>query len=122
MSDYNRRNRNRFSENDDFDWESFDRETASSSTLRDTDGEMLRRRRGASSQKPQYRSDRQNIEEYPLRERTSQQSQRQAPKRKRRKKKRLTQKQIVFRKRVRITILVVFLVSVVVLSGMFVGM
>lgn len=122
MSDYNRRNRNRFSENDDFDWESFDRETASSSTLSDRDGEMLRRRRGASSQKPQYRSDRQNIEDYPARERTTQQPQRQAPKRKRRRKKRLTQKQIIFRKRVRVTILVVFLVSVVVLSGMFVGM
>ncbi len=45
MSDYSRRNRGRFSENDDFDWESFDRKTAKYSTLSNDDSELLRRRR-----------------------------------------------------------------------------
>ena len=45
MSDYSRRNRGRFSENDDFDWESFDRKTAKYSTLSNEDSELLRRRR-----------------------------------------------------------------------------
>ncbi len=127
MSDYSRRNRGRFTENDDFDWDSFDRKTAQNSTISEQDGELLRRRRQSSSQ-PAQRRHRQpeegmNINNYE-REYRPQPSfaNTQAPKRKRRKKKRLTEKQILFRKRLRMSILVVVLVSVVVLSGMFVGM
>ena len=118
MSDYSRRNRGRFSENDDFDWEKFDRETAQSSTMRDEDGEILRRRR--ASNQTQRKRQRPVTQAVPIRENTPAPAPKKTNKRKRKKK--LTEKQIRFRKKLRNTILIVILVSVVVLSGMFVGM
>ena len=127
VSEYSRRNRGRFSENDDFDWESFDRKTASSSTLSEADGELLRRRRSSSGE---TRRRRQQPVEAPARARANiapppkpgYPSSGVVSKRKKRRKKKLTEKQIQFRKKLRVTILAVILVSVVVLSGMFVGM
>ena len=126
MSDYSRRNRGRFSENYDFEWESFDRKTAQNSTISDSDGELLRRRRATSNQASQRRrrqiDEESNINNYEHERRPQTHVSKQSPKRKRKRKKKLTEKQILFRKRLRTTILVVVLVSVVVLSGMFVGM
>ncbi len=127
VSDYSRRNRGRFSENDDFDWESFDRKTASSSTLSQSDGELLRRRRSSSGetrrrrQQPVGETPRQRVNSATPSQQAYQSSG-TASKRKKRRKKKLTEKQIVFRKKVRVTVLAVILVSIVVFSGMFVGM
>ncbi len=121
VSDYSRRNRGRFTENDDFDWELFDRETATRSTLSDADGELLRRRRSTSSQ-AQKKRQRPQAQPQPTRERAPQQSApKPSPKRKR-KKKRLTEAQLESRRKIRNVVLIIVLVVVVVLSGMFVGM
>lgn len=128
MSDYSRRNRRPSSSNDDFDWESFDRETASYSTLSESDSEMLRRRRSSSDkQAPKRRrtAERQPVSEketYNRENRYATQQSRPVSKRKKRYKKKLTEKQIIFRHRLRMSILIVVLICVVVLSGMFVGM
>lgn len=116
MSEYSRRNRGKSSYNDDFDWESFDRKTASSSTLSDSDGELLRRRRSSSTE---TRRRRQQPVQEPVRQRVNTVP---TQTRKKRKKRKLTDKQIQFRRKVRVGILAVVLISIVVLSGMFVGM
>ncbi len=125
MSDYSRRNRGRFSENDDFDWESFDRKTAQNSTISDADGEMLRRRRSSSNKETQKRrkiAEKERVVHANERERRPQDTTAKSTPKRKRKKKKLTESQMLFRKRLRTTILVVVLVSVVVISGMFVGM
>lgn len=126
MSEYSRQTRGGYSGNGDFDWDSFDRKTANNSTLSEQDGELLRRRRSSSSENT--RRGRQSARE-PERYRSQQTPARRntqptgtASKRKKRRKRKLTEKQIQFRRKVRITILAVILVSIVVLSGMFVGM
>lgn len=126
VSEYSRRNRNGFSQNDDFDWESFDRKTAECSTLSDTDSEPLRRRRSSDTETKRRRQ--QTVRE-PARThsditppRQSSAQNKTVSRRKKRRKKKLTEKQIQFRRKMRITVLAVILISVVVLSGMFVGM
>lgn len=150
VSDYSRRNRGRFSENDDFDWESFDRKTAKYSTLSNEDSELLRRRR--STEYPSRRRKQLTPADKTMGRGASRTSEvrmsppsrpaevhrppahsapsyaspgtptRRPAKRKRRQKKRLTEKQIVFRRKLRVAILSVILVMIVVISGMFVGM
>ena len=121
MSEYSRRNRN-VSNNDDFDWEKFDRQTASSSTLLHGDSQPLRRRRTTASETPRRR--RQAEAETNYNSRAVQQPLTNAPAsgRKRKKRKKLTQKQIEFRNKVKFTVFATLLVLVVVFSGMFVGM
>lgn len=119
MSDYSRRNRGS-SNNDDFDWESFDRKTSSSSY--NSSEAPLRRRRTA--QEPQRRRRVVSVEEEQsnnIRERETS-SASQSTKRKRKRKKQLTEKQKKFRKRLWLSILAVILIVVVVSTGMFVGM
>lgn len=126
MSDYSRRNRGGYSGNDDFDWESFDRKTAENSTLSDSDGELLRRRRSSSSEqrrrKQEPHREASHMRSDATAARNVQRNGGTVSKRRKRRKKKLTEKQIRFRRKVRITVLAVILISVVVLSGMFVGM
>ena len=126
MSDYSRRNRDSHS-NDDFDWESFDRKTSSSSTISNSDSEPLRRRRTTTHEAQTRRRRQITPAESQAKGRQQSKTERNVgsvppSKRKRRTKKRLTEKQIMFRKRLRIGILSTVLVLIVVFSGMFVGM
>ncbi len=127
VSDYSRRNRGS-SSGDDFDWESFDRKTAASSTISDSDSEPLRRRRTTTHEAPPRRrrqlapADPEMKGRPQSRPETTRTSAAPPTKRKRRKKKRLTEKQIIFRKRLKFGILSAVLVTIVVFSGMFVGM
>lgn len=110
MSEYSRRNRGSSkSNNDDFDWESFDRKTASSSTV-NSDAPLRRRRT-----EPQPQRRRRAVPENNNTVKASRPS-------KRKKKKQLTEKQIKFRKRLRAAILVTILIIAVITTGMFVGM
>lgn len=126
MSEYSRRNRGS-SSSDDFDWESFDRKTASDSSISSSDSEPLRRRRSTTHEAPARRTGRLAPADPEMKGRPQARTERtrtDAPptKRKRRKKKRLTEKQLLFRKRLRIGILSAVLILIVVFSGMFVGM
>ena len=126
MSEYNRRNRGSQRNNyDDFDWESFDRETSARRQQTSGSDEPLRRRRtndsprrraeqarAAESRPKNTQHRRQSVQSMPL----------QQQRKRKRKKKKLTEKQIMFRKRLRLVILVAVMVFVVVCSGMFVGM
>ena len=116
MSDYNRNG------GDDFDWESFDRKTSNPARENDTGSSPpLRRRRNGSSHTRQAQRRR---DDTPAGRRTTgaRYADNRRPEKKRRKKKQLTEKQILFRKRLRLTILVAVMVCIVVCSGMFVGM
>lgn len=117
MSDYSRRNRGK-SNNDDFDWESFDRKTSASSTYNNSDAPLRRRRTTTDGR-------RRRTENSAVAEKTVSTSERTAAvsgKKRRKRKKNLTEKQIKFRKRLRMSVLITILVLVVVTTGMFVGM
>ena len=122
MSEYSRRNRTKASDNDDFDWESFDRQTASSSTISRNDSEPLRRRRTTTHETPRRRRQVDVPAENRGNTRQETHTNTSATGRSRKKRKRLTQKQIEFRRKVRFTVFATLLVLVVVFSGMFVGM
>ncbi len=115
MSD-NRRNNNNY---DDFDWESFDRKTAASSSVNSE--APLRRRRSSNEVQRRRRNISEENAQSTQRSREAQGSQVKAT-RKRKRKKNLTDKQIRFRRRLRTTILVTMLIVIVISSGMFVGM
>ena len=119
VSEYSRRNRHTSnSGGEDFDWDSFDRKTSQDFSADGGEAPLRRRRSGTGqSQRPVRPAGGEARRESGTQHRTSNQ-QRQ----KRRKKKQLTEKQIMFRKRLRLTILVAVLICVVVCSGMFVGM
>lgn len=111
MADNNGRNRRNsgYTPNDDFDWEAYDMITSRPS-------DVPRRRRQASSQpkRPSQNADTSNT---PSRRRNQNTS-----RSKKKKKKQLTEKQIQFRKRLKMTILSAVLIMIVIISGVAVGM
>lgn len=122
MSEYSRRNRGSSSGyNDDFDWEKFDRQTASSSTL-NRDSEQLRRRRTNTADDTRRRKQVETRREERPQPQRVQQSTPQKPPKKKKTKKRLTPAQRERRRKVKKVILVSLLVIVVVCAGLFVGM
>lgn len=123
VSEYSRRNRGNSSDfHDDFDWEKFDRRTASSSTVY-RDGDVPRRRRTAATEdarrkkQVEYRKE----ERKPLRQETRTTQQNSTPKRRKTKKK-LSPAQIEKRQQIRKAVLIALLVIFVMGSGLFVGM
>ncbi len=111
MADNNGRNRRNsgYTPNDDFDWEAYDMITSRPS-------DVPRRRRQTSSQpkRPSQNADTSNT---PSRRRNQNTS-----RSKKKKKKQLTEKQIQFRKRLKMTILSAVLIMIVIISGVAVGM
>lgn len=111
MADNNGRNRRNsgYTPNDDFDWEAYDMITSRPS-------DVPRRRRQTSSQpkRPSQKADTSNT---PSRRRNQNTS-----RSKKKKKKQLTEKQIQFRKRLKMTILSAVLIMIVIISGVAVGM
>ena len=111
MADNNGRNRRNsgYTPNDDFDWEAYDMITSRPS-------DVPRRRRQTSSQpkRPSQNADTSNT---PSRRRNQNTS-----RSKKKKKKQLTEKQIQFRKRLKMTILSAALIMIVIISGVAVGM
>lgn len=126
VSDYNRNG------GDDFDWESFDRETSGANErppMRRRRSSDSGRQRSSSNSRSERRRTSENTERetYAHTRRTEQRSAARSPRRgeqnkRRRRKKQLTEKQIRFRKRLRLSIIVTVAVVAVVCSGMFVGM
>lgn len=119
------RNNGRIPGDDDFDWESFDRKTSSYHPGENNSDPPLRRRRAnGSAHKPAKHSAEggQRARSESMRRANIQQGSTKKSGRRKRKKKQLTEKQIIFRKRLRISILAAVLVLVVICSGMFVGM
>lgn len=108
-NDNNRRRRSSSYDNEDFDWDNFDMETSSESTTAPTRRNTSpRRSRRAASEKTK---------------RASRPSSPAPVKRKRRKqKKQLTEKQIRFRRRLRLTAFTAIFVLVVIGTGLCVGM
>ncbi len=117
MSEYSRRNRHTSNDGGEFDWERFDRQTSAASS--DSGEAPLRRRRSGSggNSRSSARSSAPDAERN-----VSQRKVTKTQKPKKKRKKQLTEKQIMFRKRLRLTILVAVLICVVICSGMFVGM
>ncbi len=130
MADYNDRNRRnpKYTPNNDFNWEEYDAMTSQNSTV------PRRRRQSTSSSHntsaprrvQQNTSSRQSAvsrqtssQSVPSRRRTSST---QTRKRGKKQKKQLTEKQIIFRRRVRNTILAAVFIFVVIVSGLLVGM
>ncbi len=107
MSDNNRRNRRRpeYTTDNDFNWEEFDEMTS-----RTPHAPAPRRRRQQAVQRDDER----------YREAPARRVQKSSGRRKR--KKQLTEKQRLFRRRVRLTIFVTLLIAVVVIGGMTIGM
>ena len=126
VSDYSRRNR-RSSGNsnnyDDFDWETFDRESSARRRQNAGDG-TLKRRRGNDSprRRTQMERSREAEREKARQARESEYTHQQVKKRKKKRKKQLTEKQLRTRRNARNVILIFVLVCIVVCSGMFVGM
>ncbi len=111
MADNGRKRRNsKYTPDDDFDWEEYDKMTSS-------DSPVPRRRRQATSS----RSTRQRTT---VPSTSSQQNRRPeaSTSRKRKKKKQLTQKQIEFRRRLRLTVFTTLLIIMVIVAGMGIGM
>lgn len=114
MAESNGRNNrsSKYTSNDDFNWEEYDMRTSSSS-------EVPRRRRQNSGQRASKPVQPQNGSSYssaPSRRRASSTS------RKKKKKKALTEKQLRFRRRLRLTIFTALFICIVIASGMTVGM
>lgn len=111
MADNNGRNRRNsgYTPNDDFDWEAYDMITSRPS-------DVPRRRRQTSSQ-PKHPSQNADTSNTPSRRRNQNTS-----RSKKKKKKQLTEKQIQFRKRLKMTILSAVLIMIVIISGVAVGM
>lgn len=115
MADYNGRNRrgSGYTSSDDFNWEEYDRLTSNNS-------EPPRRRRAAAAKKPSR-----SARAYGTAADSGKSSARRAsqPKtRRKKKKKQLTEKQIRFRRRVRLTLFSAMFIIIVIISGMAVGM
>lgn len=105
MADDKKRNGTSQNPEDDFDWEQYDRMTSDSSSV------QRRRRQGAQS-----------ASGAPRPSQGAQPPMRRPSSKKRRKKKALTESQRLFRRRLRLTIFSVIFISIVILTGMFVGM
>lgn len=110
MADKNDRNRRRpaYNDEEEFDWDNFDMQTSA-----DSETAPVRRR---SSSVPQRRRTAKAGGSAPA------QTPRRSPKRKRRRKKQLTEKQIAFRRRLRLTVFTALFIIVVIGAGMCVGM
>lgn len=122
MSEYSRRNRGSTSGyNDDFDWEKFDRQTASNSTLNYNSEQLRRRRTNTSDDTRRRRPTETRREEKPQIQHIQKSTQNKTPK-KRKTKKRLTPVQRERRRKIKKAVLVSFLIFFVVCAGMFVGM
>ncbi|MCC8160702.1 MAG: PBP1A family penicillin-binding protein [Oscillospiraceae bacterium] len=106
-----RRNSN-YTSNDDFNWEEYDMMTSGSS-----DVPRRRRQNQQSSSKSTGQRNRSSAGSAPSRRRSSSSS-----RKKKKQKKALTEKQIMFRRRLRLTIFAVLFILVVIVSGMTVGM
>lgn len=113
--DYNRRRR-QASNNDDFDWEAFDKETSSSGY--NESAPLRRRRRSGDSDVIKRRT--RAAEESRVREK--QQKAVKKPKKMKKQKKALTEKQIAARRGARTFFIVLIAAIIVVCAGMFVGM
>ncbi len=115
MADNNGRNKRSgsYSSNDDFNWEEYDRMTAASTDVPRRRRQNSSRASGASSQKNTIRrSDAvQNKRSAPA-----------APRRKKKPKKQLTEKQLRFRRRLRLTVFTIIFVFIVVGAGITIGM
>lgn len=127
MSDYSRRNRRPSGSSnnyDDFDWETFDRESAARLRRNEGTDVTLKRRRGKDSprRRTQMERSREAERQRAIQVKENEQNVRPAKKRKKKPKKKLTEMQIKRRKNIRNVILILILVCVVVGSGMFVGM
>ncbi|MGN0182991.1 MAG: transglycosylase domain-containing protein [Candidatus Ornithomonoglobus sp.] len=133
MADYSRRNRglsdNRNNDIDDFDWDAFDRQTSRDAGEYRSE-EPIRRRRTESGTSRNQPAARRAAGDAGARRVNGQRASgsgsyggnQPSGARKKKRKKKLTEKQIMFRKRVRTVIIVALLVCIVICSGMFVGM
>lgn len=113
MEENNGRNRrnSKYTSDDEFNWDEYDMMTSSQS-------EAPRRRRQASSHKSSRPAQtRSSASDVPSRRRASSSSSR-----KRKKKKQLTEKQIHFRRRLRLTVFTTLLIAAVIVSGIAIGM
>lgn len=117
MAEQNGRNKrnSRSTSGNDFNWEEYDRQTSGSSAA------PRRRRQPASGRKNArtgaYSQSTQTYDSAPPRRRAQ-----RSPSRKNKKKKQLTEKQIQFRRKLRLTFFVAMFIIVVVVGGMAVGM
>lgn len=113
MAENNGRNRrnSKYTSDDEFNWDEYDMMTSSQS-------EAPRRRRQASSHKSSRPAQtRSSASDVPSRRRATSSSSR-----KRKKKKQLTEKQIHFRRRLRLTVFTTLLIAAVIVSGIAIGM
>ncbi|MBR0469710.1 MAG: hypothetical protein IJJ55_00685, partial [Clostridia bacterium] len=94
--------------NDEFDWEAYDKMTSGSSPA-------PRRRRSASKRRKE-----QDIQPYVPSSGGNTPTRRNS-KKKKKKKKVLTEKQRLFRKRLRLTIFSVLFIGIIIITGMFIG-
>lgn len=119
MADNNRRNRNnsRYSANDDFNWEEYDILTSTASSSAESRKRILddntQTYHRASSSSGSARS--QNTS-------TPQRRRQPQSKKRKRKKKQLTEKQLRFRRRIRLTLFAALFICIVIVSGITVGM
>ncbi len=112
-NDRNRRN-SRYTSNDDFDWDEYDMITSRPS-------DISRRRRQSASASSRGNPQRSGASRNGAQQ-ASQPSGRRGNTKRRKKKKQLTEKQIQFRRKVRLTIFAAVFICVVIAAGMFVGM
>lgn len=123
MANNNGRNsrNSRYSSNDDFNWEEYDMITSRPSDV------PRRRRQGASSQRSRNTGSQQRYAQ-PQRSASQMRSSNTAPSRRRasnaprKRKKQLTEKQIQFRRRLKLTVFAVVFICSVIIAGMSVGM
>lgn len=117
MADEYRRRRGTTDDNEEFDWDAFDKETSSSGY---SESAPLRRRRRSGDSNVMRRRSR-AAEESRVRDR-QQKAKPAAKKRKKKAKKILSEKQIAARRKVRIFFIILIAAVIVVCAGMFVGM